>query len=93
MSGDRPVRLAAQVGAHLLEKPHGASWRADRCCTRGASRPVVGARVATVAGMRPRLAAAMDAEVLLLDHSPQRLRTLESDTAWQRMIGLGAAVP
>ncbi len=72
-------RLAAQIGAHLLEKPHGGSGVLIGGCTgvRPARVVVVGA--GTVGWNAARLAAAMDAEVLLLDRSPERLRRLEAD--------------
>ena len=72
-------RLAAQVGAHLLEKPHGGRGVLMGGCTgvQPARVVVLGAR--TVGWNAARTAAAMDAEVLLLDRSPQRLRSLEAD--------------
>ena len=72
-------RLAAQVGAHLLEKPHGGRGVLMGGCTgvRPARVIVVGA--GTVGWNAARLAAAMDAEVMLLDRSPERLRNLEAD--------------
>ena len=72
-------RLAAQVGAHLLEKPHGGRGVLMGGCTgvRPARVIVVGA--GTVGWNAARLAAAMDAEVMLLDRSPERLRKLEAD--------------
>ena len=80
-------RLAAQVGAHLLEKPHGGRGVLIGGCTGVRPARVVVLGGGTVGWNAARLAAAMDAEVLLLDHSPQRLRTLESDRRG-RMIGL-----
>jgi alanine dehydrogenase len=72
-------RLAAQVGARLLEKPQGGRGVLIGGCTgvRPARVTVLGA--GTVGWHAARLAAAMDAEVVLLDRSPQRLRQLESD--------------
>ena len=80
-------RLAAQVGAHLLEKPHGGRGVLIGGCTGVRPARVVVLGGGTVGWNAARLAAAMDAEVLLLDHSPQRLRTLESDRRG-RMTGL-----
>jgi len=80
-------RLAAQVGAHLLEKPHGGRGVLIGGCTGVRPARVVVLGGGTVGWNAARLAAAMDAEVLLLDHSPQRLRTLESDRRG-RMISL-----
>ncbi len=72
-------RLAAQIGAHLLERPHGGSGVLIGGCTgvRPARVVVIGA--GTVGWNAARLAAAMDAEVMLLDRSPERLRNLEAD--------------
>jgi alanine dehydrogenase len=72
-------RLAAQVGAHLLEKPHGGRGVLIGGCTGVRPARVVVLGAGTVGWNAARLAAAMDAEVFLLDHSPQRLRSLESD--------------
>jgi alanine dehydrogenase len=72
-------RLAAQVGAHLLEKPHGGRGVLIGGCTGVRPARVVVLGAGTVGWNAARLAAAMDAEVLLLDHTPQRLRKLESD--------------
>ena len=71
-------RLAAQVGAHLLEKPHGGRGVLMGGCSgvRPARVVVIGA--GTVGWNAARIAAAMDAEVLLLDRSPQNLRRLEA---------------
>ena len=71
-------RLAAQVGAHLLEQPHGGRGVLIGGCTgvRPARVVVLGAGI--VGWNAARLAAAMDAEVFLLDLSPERLRRLES---------------
>ena len=72
-------RLAAQVGAHLLEKPHGGRGILMGGCTgvRPARVVVLGAGI--VGWNAARVAAAMDAEVFLLDRSPQKLRSLEAD--------------
>jgi len=75
------------VGAHLLEKPHGGRGVLIGGCTGVRPARVVVLGGGTVGWNAARLAAAMDAEVLLLDHSPQRLRTLESDRRG-RMTGL-----
>ena len=72
-------RLAAQVGAHLLEKPHGGRGVLIGGCTGVRPARVVVLGAGTVGWNAARLAAAMDAEVLLLDHTPRRLRNLESD--------------
>ena len=72
-------RLAAQVGAHLLEKPHGGRGVLMGGCTGVQPARVVVLGAGTVGGNAARTAAAMDAEVLLLDRSPQRLRSLEAD--------------
>ena len=72
-------RLAAQVGAHLLEKPHGGRGVLMGGCTGVRPARVVVLGAGTVGWNAARVAAAMDAEVFLLDHSPQRLRRLESD--------------
>jgi alanine dehydrogenase len=71
--------LAAQVGAHLLEKPHGGRGILMGGCTgvRPARVVVLGAGI--VGWNAARVAAAMDAEVFLLDRSPQKLRSLEAD--------------
>ena len=70
-------RLAAQVGARLLEKPQGGRGVLIGGCTgvRPARVGVLGA--GSVGWNAARLAAAMDAEVFLLDLSPERLRRLE----------------
>jgi alanine dehydrogenase len=72
-------RLATQVGAHLLEKPHGGRGILMGGCTgvRPARVVVLGAGI--VGWNAARVAAAMDAEVFLLDRSPQKLRSLEAD--------------
>ncbi len=72
-------RLAAQVGAHLLEKPHGGRGVLMGGCTGVQPARVVVLGAGTVGWNAARIAAAMDAEVLLLDRSPQRLRSLEAD--------------
>ena len=72
-------RLAAQVGAHLLEKPHGGRGVLMGGCTGVQPARVVVLGAGTVGWNAARTAAAMDAEVLLLDRSPQRLRSLEAD--------------
>jgi len=72
-------RLAAQVGAHLLEKPHGGRGVLMGGCTGVRPARVVVLGAGTVGWNAARVATAMDAEVFLLDHSPQRLRRLESD--------------
>jgi alanine dehydrogenase len=70
-------RLAAQVGAHLLEKPHGGRGVLIGGCTGVRPARVVVLGAGSVGWNAARLAAAMDAEVLLLDLSPERLRRLE----------------
>jgi len=72
-------RLAAQVGAYLLERPHGGSGVLIGGCTGVRPARVVVLGAGTVGWNAARLAAAMDAEVMLLDRSPERLRTLEAD--------------
>jgi len=72
-------RLAAQVGAHLLEKPHGGRGILMGGCTGVRPARVVVLGAGTVGWNAARIAAAMDAEVFLLDRSPQKLRELESD--------------
>jgi len=71
-------RLAAQVGAHLLEQPHGGRGILIGGCTGVQPARVVVLGAGTVGWNAARLAAAMDAEVLLLDRSPEKLRTLEA---------------
>ena len=71
-------RLAAQVGAHLLERPHGGRGVLIGGCTGVQPARVVGLGAGSVGWNAARLAAAMDAEVMLLDRSPERLRSLES---------------
>jgi len=70
-------RLAAQVGAHLLEKPHGGRGVLIGGCTGVQPARVVVLGAGSVGWNAARLAAAMDAEVFLLDLSPERLRQLE----------------
>ncbi len=72
-------RLAAQVGAHLLERPHGGSGVLIGGCTGVRPARVIVLGAGTVGWNAARLAAAMDAEVMLLDRSPERLRSLEAD--------------
>ena len=72
-------RLAAQVGARLLEKPQGGRGVLIGGCTGVRPARVVVLGAGTVGWNAARLAAAMDAEVFLLDRSPQRLRELEAD--------------
>jgi alanine dehydrogenase len=70
-------RLAAQVGAHLLEQPHGGRGVLIGGCTGVRPARVVVLGAGSVGWNAARLAAAMDAEVFLLDLSPERLRRLE----------------
>jgi alanine dehydrogenase len=72
-------RLAAQVGAYLLEKPHGGRGVLIGGCTGVRPARVVVLGAGTVGWHAARIAAALDAEVFLLDRSPQRLRALEAD--------------
>ncbi len=72
-------RLAAQVGAHLLERPHGGSGVLIGGCTGVRPARVIVLGAGTVGWNAARLAAGMDAEVMLLDRSPERLRNLEAD--------------
>ncbi len=71
-------RLAAQVGANLLERPHGGSGVLIGGCTGVRPARVIVLGAGTVGWNAARLAAGMDAEVMLLDRSPERLRKLES---------------
>ncbi|QEY33135.1 alanine dehydrogenase [Synechococcus sp. RSCCF101] len=71
-------RLAAQVGAHLLERPHGGRGVLIGGCTGVRPARVVVLGAGTVGWNAARLAVGMDAEVFLLDRSPDRLRSLES---------------
>jgi alanine dehydrogenase len=70
-------RLAAQVGAHLLERPHGGRGVLIGGCTGVKPARVVVLGAGSVGWNAARLAAAMDAEVLLMDQSPERLRRVE----------------
>jgi alanine dehydrogenase len=70
-------RLAAQVGARLLERPQGGRGVLIGGCTGVKPARVVVLGAGSVGWNAARLAAAMDAEVLLLDQSPERLRRLE----------------
>jgi len=70
-------RLAAQVGARLLESPQGGRGVLIGGCTGVAPARVVVIGAGSVGWTAARLAAALDAEVLLLDLSPERLRRLE----------------
>jgi alanine dehydrogenase len=72
-------RIAAQVGAHLLEQPHGGRGILMGGCTGVRPARVVVLGAGSVGWNAARIAAAMDAEVFLLDRSPQRLRQLEAD--------------
>ena len=72
-------RLAAQVGARLLEKPQGGRGILMGGCTGVRPARVVVLGAGTVGWNAARIASAMDAEVFLLDHSPHKLRGLESD--------------
>ncbi len=72
-------RIAAQVGAHLLEKPHGGRGILIGGCTGVRPARVVVLGAGSVGWNAARIATAMDAEVFLLDRSPQRLRELEPD--------------
>ena len=71
-------RLAAQVGARLLEKPQGGRGVLIGGCTGVRPARVVVLGAGSVGWNAARLAAGMDAEVFLLDLSPERLRRLES---------------
>jgi alanine dehydrogenase len=71
-------RLAAQVGARLLEQPQGGRGVLIGGCTGVRPARVVVLGAGSVGWNAARLAAAMDAEVFLLDLSPERLRRLES---------------
>ena len=72
-------RLATQVGAHLLEKPHGGRGVLIGGCTGVQPARVVVLGAGTVGWSAARIAAAMDAEVFLLDRAPARLRQLEAE--------------
>jgi len=70
-------RLAAQVGARLLESPQGGRGVLIGGCTGVAPARVVVIGAGSVGWNAARLAAALDAEVLLLDRNPERLRQLD----------------
>jgi alanine dehydrogenase len=70
-------RLAAQVGAHLLERPHGGRGLLIGGCTGVRPARVVVLGAGSVGWNAARIAAGMDAEVILLDRSPEKLRQLE----------------
>jgi alanine dehydrogenase len=70
-------RLAAQVGAHLLERPHGGRGVLMGGCTGVRPAKVVVLGAGSVGWNAARIAAGMDAEVILLDRSPEKLRQLE----------------
>ena len=72
-------RLAAQVGARLLERPSGGKGVLIGGCTGVRPARVIVLGAGTVGWNAARLASAMDAEVMLLDRSPERLRNLEAD--------------
>ena len=80
-------RLAAQVGARLLEKPQGGRGVLIGGCTGVRPARVVVLGAGTVGWTAARIAAAMDAEVFLLDRSPQRLRQLEAERSG-RLVSL-----
>jgi alanine dehydrogenase len=80
-------RLAAQVGAHLLEKPHGGRGILMGGCTGVRPARVVVLGAGSVGWNAARIAAAMDADVLLLDRSPQKLRSLEAQRSG-RLVSL-----
>jgi alanine dehydrogenase len=71
-------RLATQVGARLLEQPQGGRGVLIGGCTGVRPARVVVLGAGTVGWNAARIAAAMDAEVHLLDRSPEKLRALES---------------
>ncbi len=71
-------RLAAQVGAHFLERPNGGRGVLLGGCTGVQPARVVVLGAGTVGWNAAQLATAMGAEVLLLDRSPERLRKLDS---------------
>jgi alanine dehydrogenase len=70
-------RIAAQVGAHLLERPHGGRGVLIGGCTGVRPARVVVLGAGSVGWHAARIAAGMDAEVFLLDRSPEKLRQLE----------------
>jgi len=80
-------RLAAQVGAHLLEKPHGGRGLLMGGCTGVRPARVVVLGAGSVGWNAARIAAAVDAEVFLLDRSPEKLRSLEAQRRG-RLVGL-----
>ncbi|MFN5195015.1 MAG: alanine dehydrogenase [Cyanobacteriota bacterium] len=80
-------RIATQVGAHLLEKPQGGRGVLIGGCTGVPPARVLVLGAGTVGWHAARIAAAMDAEVLLLDRSPERLRQLEPQRQG-RMVSL-----
>jgi alanine dehydrogenase len=80
-------RLAAQVGAHLLERPHGGRGVLIGGCTGVRPARVVVLGAGTVGWNAARIAAGMDAEVFLLDRSPQRLRQREAERSG-RLVSL-----
>ena len=80
-------RLATQVGASLLEKPHGGPGILIGGCTGVQPARVVVLGAGTVGWSAARIAAGMDAEVFLLDRSSARLRQLEAERRG-RMVSL-----
>jgi alanine dehydrogenase len=66
------------VGARLLEKPQGGRGILIGGCTGVQPARVVVLGAGTVGWNAARIAAAMEAEVFLLDRSPHRLRGLEA---------------
>jgi alanine dehydrogenase len=70
-------RLAAQVGARLLERPQGGRGVLIGGCTGVRPARVVVLGAGSVGWNAARIAAGMDAEVFLLDRSPEKLRQLE----------------
>ncbi len=72
-------RLAAQTGANLLERPKGGRGVLIGGCTGVSPAKVAVLGAGTVGWNAARVAAAMDAEVILLDRSPERLRKLETN--------------
>ncbi|KKZ10380.1 MAG: alanine dehydrogenase [Candidatus Synechococcus spongiarum 142] len=80
-------RLATQVGASLLEKPHGGRGILIGGCTGVQPARVVVLGAGTVGWSAARIAAGMDAEVFLLDRSSARLRQLEAERRG-RMVSL-----
>ena len=86
-------RLATQVGAYLLERPHGGRGVLLGGCTGVKPARVVVLGAGTVGWNAARIAAAMDAEVMLLDRSPQRLRNLEADRRGRLFARPGGGTP